>query len=62
VLLTPEQRLEIRPGRIVLQSRATTGAPAKTVLVRVIVDIDRYPPEAVTAYQTSKIDKYWRHP
>jgi len=29
-------------------------------LVRVFVDIARVPPEVVTAYQTSKIEKYWR--
>jgi len=26
----------------------------------VFVDIDRQPPEVVTAYRTSKIEKYWR--
>ncbi|OGB95402.1 MAG: hypothetical protein A2Z31_03260 [candidate division NC10 bacterium RBG_16_65_8] len=62
VLVAPEQRMEIRPGRVVLQSRATLGAPAKTVLVRVVVGVDRHPPEVVTAYQTSKIAKYWRQP
>jgi len=60
VLVTPEQRLEIRPGRVVLQSRLNLGAPEKTVLVRVIVDVNRHPAEVVTAYQTSKIAKYWR--
>jgi hypothetical protein len=29
-------------------------------LVRVFVDVDRSPAEVVTAYRTSKIDKYWR--
>ena len=29
-------------------------------LLRVFVDLDRDPPEVVTAYRTSKVDKYWR--
>jgi len=34
--------------------------PERLFLVRVFVDIDRRPPEIVTAYRTSKIEKYWR--
>ena len=62
VLGDPEQRREVRTGREVLQRRVSVGEPAKTYLVRVFVDVDRRPPEVVTAYRTSKIDKYWRHP
>jgi len=36
------------------------GKPAKNYLLRVVVDIDREPPEVVTVYRTSKIAKYWR--
>jgi len=60
VLASPEQQWEIRPGRIVLQSRVALGTPARTYLVRVVVDIDRDPAEVVTAYRTSKVSKYWR--
>lgn len=59
VLAAPEQRLEIRPGRIVLQSKVAMGVPTRSYLVRVFVDTDRQPPEVVTAYRTSKISKYW---
>ncbi len=59
VLATPDQRLEVRPGRIVLQSKVAMGIPARSYLVRVFVDTDRQPPEVVTAYRTSKISKYW---
>lgn len=62
VLASPEQQWEVRPGRIVLQSRVALGAPAKTYLVRVVVDVDRDPAEVVTAYRTSKLSKYWRNP
>jgi hypothetical protein len=59
VLDAPEQRETVRPGRDVLQSRIDFGG--KPCLVRVFVDVDRRPPEVVTVYRTSKIEKYWRH-
>jgi hypothetical protein len=60
VLAQPEQRFGVRPGREVLQSRRAWGTPPGRYLVRVFVDVNRPPPEVVTAYFTSKIDKYWR--
>jgi hypothetical protein len=60
VLEAPEQRLQVRPGRDVLQSRLTLQPEGKTYLIRVFVDVDREPTEVVTAYRTSRIDKYWR--
>jgi hypothetical protein len=58
VLARPEQRLPVRPGREVLQSRREMGGV--TYLIRVFVDVDRLPAEVVTAYRTSKIEKYRR--
>ena len=58
VLRNPGQRLELRPGRVVLQSKYLEGGTEH--LLRVFVDIDRTPAEVVTAYRTSKIGKYWR--
>ena len=58
VLTQPEQREVVRPGREVLQSRLEIEE--RLYLVRVFVDIDRVPPEVVTVYRTSKIEKYWR--
>jgi len=58
VLAAPEQRETPRLGRDVLQSRIEVDK--RTYLVRVFVDVDRRPAEAVTAYRTSKIEKYWR--
>lgn len=57
VLENPEQRLAIRKGREVFQSRIQMDN--KHYVVRIFVDIDRTPPEVVTVYRTSKIDKYW---
>jgi hypothetical protein len=59
VLRTPEQRLPVRTGRVVLQSKMKMTD--KTYLIRVFVDVDRHPTEVVTAYLTSKISKYWRN-
>ncbi len=59
VLAKPEQRLAVRVGRVVLQSRVGLSTPAKTYLVRVFVDVDRSPAEVVTVYKTSKVAKYW---
>ncbi|HKP53784.1 MAG TPA: DUF4258 domain-containing protein [Chloroflexia bacterium] len=59
VLSAPEQEAPVRPGRKVYQSRIEMDDPPKLYLLRVFVDIDRKPPEVVTVYRTSKIDKYW---
>ena len=55
VLDAPGQRLPVRTGREVWQSLMPEGS-----LLRVIIDVDRSPPEIVTVYRTSKISKYWR--
>jgi hypothetical protein len=60
VLMRPEQSEEARRGRMILQSRVSMGSQTRVYLVRVFVDIDREPPEVVTAYRTSKLAKYWR--
>ncbi|MBW1699064.1 MAG: DUF4258 domain-containing protein [Deltaproteobacteria bacterium] len=60
VIKNPEQQWSVKEGRTVLQSRVSMGISVKSYLVRVFVDVDRNPPEVVTAYKTSKIEKYWR--
>jgi len=52
VLVSPEEILPVREGRVVAQS-VLAG-----YLLRVFVDVDRTPFEVVTAYRTSKIDYY----
>ena len=56
----PDQSWEIRKGRSLYQKRGKMGSPEREYLVRVVVDVDRDPIEVVTAYRTSKIEKYWR--
>lgn len=60
VLAAPEQTETVREGHEVYQARLASGDPPKIYLLRVFVDTDRFPPEVVTAYRTSKIAKYWR--
>jgi hypothetical protein len=60
VLQAPEQVLDVRAGRIVVQGVQCIGG--RQYLIRVFVDVDRRPPEVVTVYRTSKIDKYRSRP
>ena len=60
VLAVPQQTSVVRTGRAVYQSQLKWGAPQRAYLLRVFVDLDREPPEVVTVYRTSKIEKYWR--
>lgn len=60
IIRHPEQIEEIRPGRAVFQCRIMAGEPGKSFLIRVFVDERETRLEVVTAYRTSKIDKYWR--
>jgi len=55
VLLSPGQVMPVRPGREVWQSLLQSG-----YLLRVFIDINRSPIEVVTAYRTSKLEKYWK--
>jgi len=56
---SPEQRLAVRPGREVRQSRIPTPVGGTLYLVRVVVDSGPLADTVVTVYRTSKIDKYW---
>ena len=60
VLSSPEQTVQLRPGRKVMQTRIKFPDSGKIYLVRVFVDTNCDPVEVVTAYRTSKIIKYWR--
>jgi uncharacterized protein YuzE len=58
ILANPDQIVEIRQGRSVFQSKVQSDDSSKMYLIRIFIDIDRKPPEVVTAYRTSKIKKY----
>ncbi|MBM3774036.1 MAG: DUF4258 domain-containing protein [Acidobacteria bacterium] len=59
VLRRPEQILRFGPGSAIYQSRLDFGH-GKIYLLRALVAEDRNPPLVITAYRTSKIEKYWR--
>ena len=58
VLRNPEQVVPAYGRRNAYQSRVESGA--RVYLLRAIVSSGE-PPTVVTAYRTSKIDKYWRN-
>ena len=62
VARSPEQRLAVRPGREVRQSRIGLPPGGTLYLVRVVVDSGPEADNVVTVYRTSKIDKYWSNP
>ena len=62
VLSQPDQTTPVRPGRIVAQRQTQLGNPPRDYLIRVFIDTDRKPAEVVTAYLTSKIEKYRSRP
>jgi hypothetical protein len=60
VLAKPEQSEPVHKGRTVYQSKLRLDESPKEYVLRVFVDTDRNPPQVVTVYRTSKIEKYWR--
>jgi len=59
VASAPEQRLPVRAGREVRQSRVKDPASGRLQLVRVFVDRQEGGDSVVTVYRTSKVRKYW---
>ena len=55
----PEQRLVVRPGRELRQSRVEMPTGGPQYLVRVVVDVSPGEETVVTVYRTSNIKKYW---
>lgn len=60
VVDSPGQSWEIDDGRFLYQKRIAMGTPEKLYLVRVITDTHSGQIDVVTAYRTSKIEKYWK--
>ena len=58
VMSNPAQKVPQLAGIVCYQSKI--DIKGKTFLLRVMVNEDASPPVVVTAYRTSKIDKYWR--
>lgn len=60
VLASPSEVRAVRAGRVVVQAEKELGG--RLYLLRVFVDVDREPNEIVTAYRTSKIERYRGEP
>ena len=54
----PEQVITLRAGREVRQSRRIDATTGRRYLIRVFVDVGREIDVVVTAYRTTKIEKY----
>jgi len=55
----PQQILPARNGLECRQSRFVDESSGKEYLLRIFVNSKRKPKVVVTAYKTSKIEKYW---
>ena len=62
VLANPQAVHPVRRGRVVAQAVLPFTGRSGQYMLRVFVDVNRKPPEVVTAYRTSKIDKYRSRP
>jgi hypothetical protein len=60
IIQNPGQTDEIRPGRVLMQSRIIERDRESEILIRVFADVSEKSIEVVTAYRTSRIEKYWR--
>ena len=60
IISAPEQRVRVRPGREIRQSRVADQVSGKLYLVRAIVDSQGESDTIVNVYRTSKVRKYWR--
>lgn len=62
VVDSPDQVIELRPGRVLAQSICEMGPPIsrRVYLVRVVIDIADDAADVVTAYRTSEISRYWK--
>jgi hypothetical protein len=58
VLANPLSIASAREGRVVIQGLVISEISRKSTLLRIFVDVNRNPPVIVTAYKTSKLEKY----
>ena len=59
VAQAPEQRIYVRAGREIRQSRVAMPPDGTLYLVRVVVDVEQGRETVVTTYRTRRIEKYW---
>lgn len=59
VVKAPQQKLPSKKGRIVVQKKYYDKIEGKEMLLRVIGIETEREFKVITAYKTSKVDKYW---
>jgi hypothetical protein len=59
VVDAPEQRLRDESGSAWIYQSRVRFADGRIYLLRVVVAEEHTPPVVITAYRTSKIEKYW---
>jgi hypothetical protein len=57
-LAEPDERVAVRPGRVICQILLQESD--RRSLLRVVVDVDQAPPRVLTAYRTSRVARYRR--
>jgi hypothetical protein len=58
VIAEPEQTIDLRPGRVLVQSIRV--GDDQVYLLRVVLDVSSDQLDVVTAYKTSRIARYWK--
>ena len=58
--MQPEQMVSCAQGRVICQSRIGDPASGRVMLLRVVVEERPDARFVVTAYKTSKVEKYWQ--
>jgi hypothetical protein len=59
VVRYPEQRIRLKTKRQICQCKYLDGIEKKQMLVRVVIEEINETVKIITAYKTSKIQKYW---
>lgn len=59
VVKNPEQKTKLRSKRCICQSRYFNKSEEREMLVRVVVEQTNDDLKVITAYKTSRVDKYW---
>ena len=60
VIENPQQRIQVKKERVILQGKYFDDTQKKEMLLRVIGKETREEFMVITAYKTSKIEKYWQ--
>jgi hypothetical protein len=60
IIRTPGQVIDLKKGRQICQARYYDEFAQKEMLLRVVIEEAPGGIKVITAYKTSKLDKYWK--